>query len=415
MPLYKRSMAEPNRPQSSISKSTLYAIIALVAVVSYVAGTRHQDILATAGPALGMKVASGSLDLSSTEEAYRQLKANYDGTLDQQKLIDGATRGMVAAAGDRYTVFMDAKEAKEFNDDLSGTIGGGIGAEVGIRNNQPTVVRILDGNAAQKAGVLAGDVIKSINDQSSVGWTADKAASTIRGEAGTTVKLEVQRGQEAKTFTITRAVVNNPSVTHSVVDGVGIITISRFDDQTGTLARQAAQDVKRQNVRGVILDVRNNGGGYLTAAQDVAGIWLDKKAVVTERTFGKVVDTISSGGNPVLNGIPTIVLINGGTASASEIVAGALQDYGVATLVGEKSYGKGTVQKVINLNGSGNLLGDKGDGALLKVTTARWYTPKGKNITSEGIAPNKVVPLSDEDSNAGRDPQLEAAKAQFSQ
>lgn len=405
MPLHKRSMAEPPRLQSNLSKSTLYTIIALVAVVSYVAGTRHQDILAAVGPALGMKVASGTLDLSSTQEAYRQMKANYDGTLDEKTLIDGATRGMVAAAGDRYTVFMDAKEAKEFNDDLSGTIGGGIGAEVGIRNSQPTVVRILDGNAAQKAGVLAGDIIKSINDQSAAGWTADKAATAIRGEAGTTVKLEVVRGQEAKVFTITRAIVNNPSVTHAVADGIGTITISRFDDQTGTLARQAAQDLKRQNVRGVVLDVRNNGGGYLTAAQDVAGIWLDKKAVVTERTFGKVVDTISSGGNPILNGVPTVVLINSGTASASEIVAGALQDYGMATLVGEKSYGKGTVQKVISLS----------DGEILKVTTARWYTPKGKNITSEGIAPNKVVALSDDDSNAGRDPQLDVAKAQLLQ
>jgi carboxyl-terminal processing protease len=155
----------------------------------------------------------------------------------------------------------------------------------------------------------------------------------------------------------------------------------------------------------VILDLRSNGGGYLTAAQDVAGLWLDKKTVVTERTFGKVVDTIASGSNPLLAGVPTVVLIDSGTASASEIVAGALQDYGAATLVGEKSFGKGTVQKVVDLSG----------GAILKVTTARWYTPKGKNITSEGIAPNKEVPLSADDVNAGRDPQMDAAKAQLAQ
>lgn len=403
MPLHKRSMAAPSQPQTNVSKTSLYMIVALVAVIGYVAGTRHHDILGAVGPALGIKVASGTLDFTPTQDVYRELKANYDGTLNESALVEGATRGMVAAAGDQYTVYMDAKEAKAFNDDLSGTIGGGIGAEIGIRNSQPTIVRVLEGNPAQKAGLLAGDTIKTINDQNAFGWNADKAATTIRGEAGTTVKLEVVRGAETKTFTITRAVVNNPSVTHSVVNGLGILRISRFDDQTATLARQAAQDMKRQSVRGVILDVRGNGGGYLTAAQDVAGIWLDKKAVVSERTGGKVVDTITSGGNPVLAGVPTIVLIDNGTASASEIVAGALQDYGVATLVGEKSFGKGTVQKVIDVSGGG----------ILKVTTARWYTPKGKNITSEGITPNKVVALSAEDNNAGRDPQLDAAKAEL--
>lgn len=403
MPLRKRSMAAPTTPPKAMSRTTIHLIFAIVAIMSYVAGTRHQEIVAAVGPALGIRTASGSLDLASTQGVYRQLKANYDGELDEAKLIDGATRGMVAAAGDQYTVFMDAKEAKAFNDDLSGAIGGGIGAEIGIRADQPTIVRVLDGNPAQKAGLLAGDVILAINDQSAAGWTSEKTAQSIRGEAGTTVKLEVLRDKEPKTFTITRAIVNNPSVTHTVNDGIGTLKITRFDEETATLARQAAQDLKRQNVRGVILDVRGNGGGYLSAAQDVASLWLDKKTVVTERSFGKVVETITTGSDPVLAGVPTVVLIDPSTASASEIVAGALQDHGAATLIGEKSFGKGTVQKVIDLSG----------GALLKVTTARWYTPKGKNITSEGIAPNKTVALTADDANAGRDPQLDAAKAEL--
>ena len=267
----------------------------------------------------------------------------------------------------------------------------------------PTIIRILTGNPAEKAGLLAGDIIIGVNDEATTGWTATKTAEKIRGQVDTTVKIKVVRSAEEKTFTVTRATVSNPSVQASVENGIGTLTISRFDNETSDLARKAAQSFKQQNVRGVILDVRGNGGGYLTAAQDVAGLWLDNKTVVTERTNGKVVDDLKSGGNPVLAGIPTVVLVNGSSASASEIVAGALQDNKAATLIGEKTFGKGTVQKVIDL----------GAGTILKVTIARWYTPNGKNITKEGISPDQAVELKAEDANAGRDPQLDAAKKQL--
>jgi len=151
------------------------------------------------------------------------------------------------------------------------------------------------------------------------------------------------------------------------------------------------------------LDLRGNGGGYVDAAKEVAGLWVADKTIATEKTNGKVTDTITSGDNAILAGIPTVVLVNGSSASASEIVSGALQDYKVATLVGEKTFGKGTVQKVIDLGG----------GTQLKVTIARWYTPNGKNITKEGIEPDKKIELSAADSDAGKDPQLDAAKAQL--
>lgn len=409
----KHSMAEIARERPAISRKIFIASLALMAVVAFTAGTRSQDIAATIGPVFGFKVASGSLDMNSLQNVYRQLKANFDGKLDDQALIDGATHGMVAAAGDKYTVYMNAKEAKEFNNDLSGTIGGGIGAEIGIRNNEPTIVRVLDGNPAKTAGLQVGDVISSVNDQNAQGWTSEKTAAAIRGDVGTTVKLVVMRGSEQKSFTVTRAQVNNPSVTSSVVGTTGIIKLTRFDDQTSTLARQAAQSLKGQNVKSIILDLRGNGGGYLTAAQDVAGLWLDNKTVVTERTGGKVTDTVTSGGNPILAGMPTVVLIDGGSASASEIVAGALHDYKAATLIGEKSFGKGTVQKVLNLGGSSLTDNLGGDSPLLKVTVARWYTPNGINITSQGIQPDKEVKMTSDDTNAGRDPQLDAAKAQL--
>jgi carboxyl-terminal processing protease len=401
----QHSMTESKAQRAGISKNVYFLTIAVVAVIGFIAGTRGNELLGAVAPVLGFKVETGTLDLKSVQTVYQQLKANYDGSLDTQKLIDGAARGMVAAAGDQYTVFMDAKEAAAFDDDLSGQIGGGIGAEIGVRTGQPTIIRVLADNPAEKAGVKAGDVIVGVNDQSARGWTADKAATSVRGESGTTVKLAVLRGTETKEFTITRQTVNNPSVTSSVTDGIGTMTISRFDGETSMLARKAAENFKQQNVKGVVVDLRGNGGGYLTAAQDVAGLWLNDKVVVSERTNGKVVDELKSSTNAILNGLPTVLLVNGSSASASEIVAGALQDYGAATLIGEKTFGKGTVQKVLDL----------GAGTKLKVTVARWYTPHGKNITKEGISPNQAVGLTSEDADAGKDPQMDAARQHLAQ
>jgi carboxyl-terminal processing protease len=379
------------------------ASMVVVAVVAFVVGTRGESLVASIAPMVGIKIpaTSGTLDLKSVQETYQQLAHNYDGTLDTQKLIDGASRGVAAAAGDQWTVFMDKAEAADFDKELTGKIGGGIGAEIGTRSGQPTIIRVLPDNPAEKAGLQAGDVIVEVSGKSTVGLASDKTVSLIRGEVGTTVKIIVRRADESKEFTITRATIVNPSVQSSVVDGIGTLRITRFDGETGSLAEAAARDFKQKGVSKVILDLRDNGGGYVTAAQDVAGLWLDNKVVVTEKTGSTVVDELRSGSRPILAGIKTVVLVNGNSASASEIVAGALQDYGAATLIGEKTYGKGTVQKLVDLE----------NGAKLKVTTARWYTPKGKNITKEGIQPDQKVTLSLDDVNAGRDPQVDAARA----
>ena len=227
-----------------------------------------------------------------------------------------------------------------------------------------------------------------------------KVVSLSRGDAGTTVKIKVQRGSEIKEYTVTRAIISNPSVDSSVVDGIGIMTISRFDSETGDLAIAAALDFKKQGVKGVILDLRGNGGGYVSAAVDVAGLWLDNQVIVTERTGDTVKDTLRSGDNAILAGLPTMVLVDGGTASASEIVSGALQDHKAAKLVGEKTFGKGSVQLPISLDG----------GAEIKVTVAKWYTPNGKNINKEGITPDNIVSLTQDNIDNGVDPQLDAAK-----
>ena len=387
-----------SKQKKGISKGTYFFSVVLILIVGFIAGTRSDELFASIAPVFGIKTSSDTLDLKSVQDTYRQLKANYDGSLDTGALVDGASRGLVAAAGDRYTVFMDKKESAEFEKELSGEVSG-IGAEIGVRSGEPKILRVIPEAPAEKAGVQAGDQIIGINDESAKGMTAEDAAKSIRGDEGTSVKLTLKRGDETKEFTITRAKVSDPSVRSSVQNGVGILTISRFDGETGTLARQAAEDFKKQNVRGVVLDLRDNGGGYLEAAKDVAGIWLNNKVVVTEKSGGKVTDTINSAGSPVLEGVKTVVLVNGGSASASEIVAGALQDHKAATLVGEKTFGKGTVQKLVPL----------ADGRQLKVTVARWYTPGGKNITKEGISPDTKVQLTSSDSDAGKDPQLEAA------
>lgn len=401
----QNSMVEPAKVQAGISKSVYFLTIAVVAVVGFVAGTRSNELLAAVVPVFGLKVETSTLELAAVQKTYQELKANYDGELDKKKLIDGASRGLVQAAGDQYTVFMDAEEAAEFEKDLSGEIGGGVGAEIGVRSGKPTILRVLPGNPAERAGVKAGDVIAAVNDQATTGWNAEKTAGEIRGEVGTTVKLSLVRGSELKELTITREKVTNPSVQASVQNGIGILTLSRFDNETSTQAKKAAENFKQQKVRGVILDLRGNGGGYITAAQEVAGLWLDNKVVVTEKAKGQVVDELKSGSNPLLASIPTVVLVNGGSASASEIVAGAFQDYKTATLIGEKTFGKGTVQKVLDL----------GAGTQLKVTVARWYTPNGKNITQEGITPDQAVELTAADTDAGRDPQLDAALRQLAQ
>lgn len=401
-------MAEHSRPIRSVShkapRRVPVSVMALAFVfvlgIGYIAGTFNTQIFGLVAPLFGAKISTETLDLSSLQATYQALKVNYDGDIDDAALIEGANRGMVEALGDEYTVYMNQQENQEFGNSLSGTIGGGVGIEVGLRNDVLTIVRILKDNPAEKAGLNVDDVIIAVNDENVEGQGVEATVKKIRGEVGTTVKITVLRGNATRDFTVTRAEVNNPSVYSSIEDGVGILTVTRFDTDTGSLARAAAQEFKDAGVRGVILDLRGNGGGYVTSAQDLASLWLDQKVVVSERKGNTVVDELKTGSNPLLGGVQTVVLVNASSASASEIVAGALQDYDAATLVGEKTFGKGSVQKLISLPLS----------AELKVTVARWYTPKGANISSQGITPDKVVTQTAEDVNAGRDLQLGAAK-----
>lgn len=269
-------------------------------------------------------------------------------------------------------------------------------------NDAIVIIAPISGYPADKAGLKAKDVIVKINDENATNMSVSDAVKKIRGPEGTSVKLKVIRGgTEEKEFTINREKITIPSVESSIdSNNIGYIKISRFAEDTSDLTEKAAQDFKSKNVKGVIVDMRNDPGGLLDAAVDVSSLWLDKNALILQEKRGdQVVKTYKAKGGQLLKGIPTVVLINEGSASASEITAGALRDNKVATLMGVKSFGKGSVQQLADLRGGG----------VLKVTVAKWYTPAGKNINKEGIEPDTKVELTEENAKNKQDPQKDAA------
>ena len=378
-----------------------FLTLVIVAIVSFVAGARSDALFANAASVFGIRTSNKTIDLSSVQKTYQELIANYDGKLDTQKLIYGASRGLVEAAGDPHTSYMDPDEAKEFDKSLSGQIGGGIGAEIGLRNNKPTIIKPLENSPAQKAGIKAGEVIVKVNDEASSDWSVEKVVSKIRGEVGTSVKLTLLSGGQTREVSVVRQNIVSPAVESEVDGEIGILKVNRFGDDTVSLSRKYASEFVEKGVKKVILDLRNNPGGTVGAAQGLLGIWLDNQIAMTERRGSEIVKTLRTTGAPILGNMKTVVLINGNSASASEITAGALREYGKATLVGQKSYGKGSVQIVLGLPG----------GSQMKVTEARWYTPKGKNIDKTGIEPDVKVDLSSDDVNNSVDPQMDKAKS----
>ena len=346
----------------------------------------------------GRSSTSNNLNFSKVEEVYDLLRKNFDGKLDEGKLVDGMRQGLVSAAGDPHTEFLTAEQTKEFNESLSGTFSG-IGAELGKDNDAIIIVAPLSGYPAEKAGLKSRDIIMEVNGESTYGFGVSETAKKIRGPEGTEVKLKILRDKKQELeFTIKRESISIPSVESKTLDNnIGYIKISQFSDDTVKLARDYAEKLQQANVKGIILDVRGNPGGLLDSAVGVSSLWLTSdKVVLQEKRDGVVIKTYNANGDPILKGLPTVVLIDGGSASASEIVAGALRDNNVAILFGETSYGKGSVQVVKDLP----------DGSSLKVTIARWFTPNGRNIDKEGIKPDTEVKQSED---ANEDVQLQSA------
>ena len=353
-------------------------------------------IIGLIGFALGTRYTTSGLDYSELDEIHSTLESRFNGTIDDETLLQGAAAGMASATGDSYTAYFTKEEAEDLLSDLSGTFEG-IGAELGQNDDkQLEIVSPLDGSPAKEAGLLSHDIITSVDGEDSTYWAPEKAVTKIRGSEGTTVDLTILRNGESKEFTITRAKITVASVTSEIKDNIGYMRISTFGDDTAALSSKVAKEFKDSGVKGVVLDLRGNGGGYVAAAKSVASLWLDSGTVIVKEMRGdKVISTETASGSSPLNGIKAVVLIDGGSASASEIVAGALRDHGVATLIGTKSYGKGSVQELVPLS----------SGAQLKVTIAKWYTPNGKNIDGEGIEPDTIVAMNSEEYDSGNDTQ----------
>lgn len=321
--------------------------------------------------------------------------------ITDKQLFYGSLKGLVNSLGDPYSEFMDPQLTKEFEEDMSGSFEG-IGAEVGIRDGILTVIAPLDGTPAQRAGLMSGDKILEINGENTKDMNIDQAVGKIRGQKGTEVTLNIFRVglEDFKDITIVRDTIIIKSVSLEVLeDNIYLIKINAFNSDTEYLFSQFAKQAQENKAKGVILDLRNNPGGYLESSVAVLGEWINGEIALIEKfSDDEEMEYIAKGYN-YLKEIPSVVLINYGSASASEIVAGALQDYAKAKIIGEKSYGKGSVQMVKNIK----------DGSSVKITIAKWLTPKKQDINKEGIKPDEEIKLSLEDFEKDKDPQLDRA------
>ena len=384
-----------------INLGSCIIIVALFTVLGWFVGYNWTAISNFSLPyiSLGNSGKSTSIDWSALNEVYAAILDNYDGEIDRAAVIEGAKSGLTAALGDKYTVYMTAKQASDFNDSLHGEVGAGIGVVMSERDGYVRIVRTTPDNPAREAGLLAGDIIYKINGEEVYTLDAEEISQKLRGAAGTEVELTVVRDGNEKTYKLTREEINNVSADISYEKNAAIILITRFDNDTGAKVIQFAKEAKAKGCDKIILDLRNNGGGYVSAAVEMLSLWIDGQNVVTQKSGPTSFGTVTAHGNAILSDTKTILLVNGSTASASEIVAGALQDYGKATLVGTKTYGKGVVQTMINLSA----------GSMLKVTSAHWYTPNDRSINGEGLHPDIEVEMTYDQINKGDDTQLKKA------
>lgn len=348
------------------------------------------------------------IDFSLFWEVWDLVRTKYAGELDNQQMVYDAINGALRSLDDPYTLFLPPDEAKRFNDDLKGSFEG-IGAEIEKRSGLITIVAPLTDSPAAKAGVKAQDIIIKIDEAETVDMSLEEAISKIRGPKGSIVTLTVARESvnQPVEIKITRNTIVVKSVEAEIkADSIGYIKINQFGEDTAELAIKAIDELVGKKATGVIVDLRNNPGGFLAASIDVSSLFLkDRGAIVKEQNKAGDITKHQATLESKLTDLPMVVLVNGGSASASEIFAGAMQDYGRAKVIGEKTYGKGSVQELEPVSGGG----------AVRVTIAKWLTPKDRQINKLGISPDIEVKLTDEDTEAKRDPQLDKAIEELKQ
>jgi carboxyl-terminal processing protease len=347
-------------------------------------------------------ISTGDVDFNVFWQIWNDIKSNYvQQPVNEVDLFYGAVRGMIGALEDPYSDFYNPILAAEFDQELSGSFSG-IGVEIGKRNGTIVVIAPIAGSPGEQAGLKAGDYILAIDKTEALDMPLDQAVSLIRGAEGTQVVLTIlpKEAKESKDVTVTRKKIEHTGLRWEYKDGYAYVKLSSFDEESDELLNQFIRDyTTRPEMKGIVLDMRNNPGGFLDMAIEVASEWIEDGVIVRERDNNGKERLHHARGRARLSGVPTVVLVNEGSASASEIVAGAFQDAGVAKLVGKTTFGKGSVQKYEGL----------ADGSSFRLTVARWFTPLERAIDEVGIMPDIEVEMTESDFNQDLDPQLDAA------
>jgi carboxyl-terminal processing protease len=369
--------------------------------VSY--GEKHPQTLLVRG-VNNLEATSTPADFSTFWQAWNLIDEKYlrQGEVNGQEKVYGAIQGLVGSLNDPHSVYFPPTDNQKFQEDIQGNFGG-IGAELGFRKGGVVVIAPLKNTPAERAGLKSGDLILQVNSSSTEGLSVDEVVDWIRGPKGTEVKLVVLReGLDApKEIKIVRDTISIPTLDYKIENGIAYVQLYSFNANAETVFYEAFLEMVKKGAKGMVLDLRNNPGGYLEVAVDLAGWFVPEGEIVVSEAGrnGERIEFKAKGSSPLLE-LPTVVLMNEGSASASEILAGALRDIRGIQLVGTKSFGKGTVQQLLELK----------DGSSVKLTVAHWVLPHGQVIDGEGLKPDHEVDISDEDIAQRRDPQLEKAK-----
>ena len=405
-----------NKSNNSKVKVLKYIVLIAVLGATYLGVFYLGNMVATKGVIMGTVPEKAIDDLSQVGDISKyynlfnlrnMLFSTYDGEIDDEKLLEGAMKGMADAIGDPYTVYMNQDEFVTFIESSQGSFYG-IGAQLGIRDNNVTIIAPVEGSPAEKAGLKAGDIILKVDDYEVNELNTEAVVSRVRGEEGVPVTLTIKREgvENPLEIEIVRAEIKTESVKGEILeDGIGYIQLTTFsDEEVSDKFVEKLNELKQQGMKKLILDLRGNPGGYLNECVEIASNFIPEGEVITYTIdkYDKKVISNSLGGDAI--GMPLVVLVDGGSASASEVVTGALRDYEVATIVGTRTFGKGIVQQLRVL---------PNDMGGLKVTTSKYYTPNGENIHGTGIEPNIVVQIPQEvldmDYDRSIDPQCQKA------